>query len=73
MLLALFHFYEGNFIVGFLETTYTVTEGDDGQRPLNVCVTLISPKGDIRSKRILVEVFRNTNRSSIPPGSALAS
>ena len=63
----------GTFIVGFVETMYTVIEGDAGEVHVDVCVTLISPVGDIGDERILVDVFNDTTPKNIPLGSALAS
>ena len=60
----------GTFVVGFVETSYTVIEGD-GQ--VEVCVNLISPEGDIGDERVLVEVFNNTDPGSIPADAAAAS
>ena len=61
---------KGTFLVGFVETTYTVIESD-GQ--VEVCVHLISPEGDIGSERVLVSVFDNTGPGSIPADVATAS
>ena len=58
------------FIVGFVETAYTVIEGD-GQ--VEVCVNLTSPEGDIGDERVFVEVFTNTDPGSIPADAAAAS
>ena len=60
----------GTFLVGFVETTYTVIEGD-GQ--VEVCVHLIHPEGDIGNERVLVSVFDNTGPLSIPADVATAS
>ena len=65
--------FVGPFVVGFVKAMYTVTEGDNGEVHANVCVTLISPEGDIGNERIFVEVFNETNPQNIPSGSALAS
>ena len=65
--------FVGPFVVGFVQTIYTITEGDNGQVSVEVCVTLISPEGDIDDERIFVEVFNKTNPQNIPSGSALAS
>ena len=64
------HVCAGTFIVGFVETMYTVIEGD-GQ--VEVCVKLISPEGDIGDKRVLASVFDNTGPGSIPADVAAAS
>ena len=60
----------GQFVVGFMETVYRVSEGD-GQ--VEVCITLISPEGDIGGKRILVEVFNHVNPETIADGAPAAS
>ena len=62
--------YTDIFIVGFVETMYTVIEGA-GQ--VEVCVTLTSPEGDIGNERILLEVFNNADPFSIPADVAAAS
>ena len=49
---------------------YTVSESD-GQ--VEVCVSLVSPEGDIGSKMVLVEVFNNINPESTTAGAAAAS
>jgi hypothetical protein len=61
----------GPFVVGFVDTVYNVTEGDDGLGDISVCVTLTSPEGDIGGERIFVEVF-NAPRNN-PLCSALAT
>ena len=57
------------FVVGFVETAYTVIEGD-GQ--VEVCVNLTSPEGDIGDARVLVEVTTK-DPGSIPADAAAAS
>ena len=69
-MLTVFWLCTGTFVVGFVETAYTVIEGD-GQ--VEVCVNLTSPEGDIGDERILVEVFTNTDPGSIPADAAAAS
>ena len=49
---------------------YTVTEGNGH---VEVCVTLISPEGDIGDKTVHVEVFNNTNPGNIPRNATAAS
>ena len=56
------------FIVGFVETTYTVIESD-GQ--VEVCVNLISSEGDICSRRVLDMVFNNPGNN--PDGTRAAA
>ena len=63
-------YYADMFIVGFVETMYTVIEGD-GQ--VEVCVNLISPEGNIGNEIVLLEVINNTDPSSIPADVAAAS
>ena len=58
------------FVVGFVETIYTVSERD-GQ--VEVCVTLISSEGDIGNKVVLVEVISKVDSHSIPVDAAAAS
>ena len=65
--------YAGPFVVGFVETTYTVIEGDNGYSYVDVCVTLISPEGNIGDERVRVEVFHDRDSNNIPIGLALAS
>ena len=60
----------GSFIVGFVETMYTVIEGE-GQ--VEVCVSLISPEGDAGDEMILIEVKNNEDPMSIPADVAAAS
>ena len=69
-MLTVFWLCTGTFIVGFVETAYTVIEGD-GQ--VEVCVNLTSPEGDIGDEMVLVEVFTNTDPGSIPADAAAAS
>ena len=69
--LVLLCLFVGPFVVGFVDTVYNVTEGDDGLGDISVCVTLTSPEGDIGGERIFVEVF-NAPRNN-PLCSALAS
>ena len=57
------------FIVGFVETMYTVIEGD-GQ--VEVCVSLIS-EGDVGDEMVLIEVNSNEDPGSIPTDVAPAS
>ena len=45
------------YVVGFAETMYSVIEGDN---QVEVCVTLMNPKGEIFGGQILVEVFNNS-------------
>ena len=54
--MANFLLFTEMYVVGFAETMYSVIEGD-GQ--VEVCVSLMSPKGDIFGGQILVEVFNN--------------
>ena len=61
---------ESLFIVGFVETMYTVSEGD-GQ--VEVCVTLVSSEGDIGNESVLVDVINNMDPLSIPADAAAAS
>jgi hypothetical protein len=63
----------GPFVVGFVDTVYNVTEGDDGLGDISVCVTLTSPEGNIGGEIILVEVFDDTNPRNNPLCSALAT
>ena len=70
---CIYLYLDPDCIVGFVETIYTVIEGDDDQVHVEVCVTLIGPEGDICDEGIYVEVFNNTNPRNLPPGSALAS
>ena len=53
---------ESLYLVGFVETMYTVSEGD-GQ--VEVCVTLLHSKGDISNKSVLVDVINNMDSLSI--------
>ena len=48
---------------------YTVTEGESVQ----VCVTLISPEGDIGTARVLLEVGVDSNSQHIPTNESEAS
>ena len=48
--------FTGPFVVGFMKTIYTVTESES---QVEVCVSLVSPEGDIGDKVVLVEVFSN--------------
>ena len=66
--LSLLYMNTEPFVVGFADTMYTVSEGD-GQ--VEVCVTLISPEGDIGGEVVLVEVFSNSG--SILTGVTAAS
>ena len=61
---------ESLFVVGFVETMYTVSEGD-GQ--VEVCVTLVSSEGDIGNESVIVDVINNKNPLSIPADAAAAS
>ena len=58
------------FVVRFVETIYTVSEGE-GQ--VEVCVTLISSEGDVGDEVVLVEVISNMDPYSIPADVAIAS
>ena len=58
---------ESLFVVGFVETMYTVSESD-GQ--VEVCVTLVSSEGDIGNESVLVHVINNMD---IPADAAAAS
>ena len=71
--LVLLCLFVGPFVVGFVDTVYNVTEGDDGLALISVCVTLTSPEGNIGGEIILVEVFDDTNPRNNPLCSALAS
>ena len=58
------------FVVAFVETTYSVTEGDGS---VEVCVNLTRPNVDILDETVLVEVFNDESSIYIPLGAVLAS
>ena len=59
--------HTGNLIVGFVETRYTVAEGET----VEVCVHLISTDSDVGD--ILLEVEVNNDPLSIPTNATKAS
>ena len=58
------------FVVGFVETTYTV---DESVGAVTVCVNLTRPMIDILDERVNVFVIDNSSSVYIPPGAPLAS
>ena len=58
------------FVVGFVETTYTV---DESVGAVEVCVNLTQPMIDILDERVNVYVIDNSSSVYIPPGAPLAS
>ena len=58
------------FVVAFIETTYTVIEGE-GQ--VEVCVNLTRPPVDILDETVRVNVFSNESSVYIPDGAEIAS
>ena len=58
------------FIVGFIQTTYTVLENDGS---VEVCVRLTRPETDILGNTVVVAVVDNSSSIYIPAGAALAS
>ena len=62
--------HAGNLIVGFVETRYTVAEGET----VEVCVHLISTGSDVGDTfNILLEVEVNNDPLSIPTNATKAS
>ena len=59
------------FRVAFVQTMYTVTEGDT----VEVCVNLTHPPldTDILDERVFVRVINDPNSTYIPPDAVLAS
>ena len=53
-----------------MQTIYTVIE-DEG--PVEVCVNLTRPKGDIEDEMVFVESLHNSSSVYIPAGATLAS
>ena len=58
------------FVVGFVETTYTV---DESVGAVEVCVNLTRPMIDILDERVNVFVIDYPSSVYIPPGAPLAS
>ena len=58
------------FVVGFVETTYTV---DESVGAVNVCVHLTEPMIDILDERVNVFVIDYASSVYIPPGAPLTS
>ena len=58
------------FVVGFVQTTYTVLESAGS---LEVCVQLTRPDRDILDETVTVSVVDNSSSIYIPPGATLAS
>ena len=58
------------FVVGFVETTYTV---DESVGAVEVCVNLTRPLFDILDERVNVYVIDYSSSVYIPPGAPLAS
>ena len=62
--------FQDPFEVGFVQTTFTVSE-DEGA--VEVCVTLIKPLEGVGDERVNVEVFDFSSSMYIPLGVAHAS
>ena len=58
------------FVVAFVETVYSVGEGNGS---VEVCVNLTQPQKDIQDEVVKVEVLDDSDSVYIPPGSPLAS
>ena len=63
-------FLSDPFEVAFVQTTYTVVEGDS---LVEVCVNLTQPQIDILDEFIYVEAFNDESSVYIPSGAPLAS
>lgn len=65
-------FFIGPFEVSFVQTLYTVTEGDG---PVEVCVNLTHPgiDVDILDETVRVNVMNDADSIYIPTGATLAS
>ena len=58
------------FVVGFVETIYTV---DESVGAVNICVNLTQPTFDILDETVNVFVIDDSSSIYIPPGTPLAS
>ena len=58
------------FVVGFVETIYTV---DESEGAVNICVNLTQPTFDILDETVNVFVIDDSSSIYIPPGAPLAS
>ena len=68
--LCAFPFYSEPYIIAFVETMYTVVEGEG---PVEVCVNLTDPTFDILDDTISVNILNDESSIYIPSVGILAS